>query len=1115
MPPASPTPRRPVTGRRRGRPPGSTNAARAARAAALAAASATEPPPKRRRYAPAGTRFLAGGAGGGGRYVTSDLLATPNTAGPSSRSRAAAREAINGPSPSLMPRRERGARTRAAGNDDLEEMQWGSAAAMATAVKQAEDYKPREERSWEDFHPNLNIEATFLVLRSEQVDGLPQEQPDTSATQMVTTPLDETRTPSRQPNPASTGNTPNPQGRSDSNTADALNETPLRRPRRPTRDVVSFYSSRPLDLMATPKTPKILPIQNQTPKEKLDLKMPSYRKTNRIELFESKTFGQARYVDKAMSNVGYQESDHYMRPDQTLIKSSDLHAEDDADLTDATSSEEPASHRRMGRVEYDMDEQDDMWLERLNTLRKEDQLEEITREIFEITMTKIEKEWHALEKRIPKPNPKPPQTHRPRSSSAAAVNGEPQGGEEPDSRCAICDDGDCENTNAIVFCDGCNLAVHQECYGVPFIPEGQWLCRKCLLCGRGVPTCIFCPNTDGAFKQTNSSKWAHLLCAMWIPEVSLGNHTFMEPVMDGALAVLDGGMVLKAFCDKHCPPDYAQEHNIHQATKAAKKFYKRTMRNRIWAENTVAANNIAARHRDALAEQPSGELQLAGNKNSASGDKKKGQPPKNLWKMPSGAPVIPQAVFEIVEASIQRFPFRKRKDFLSEACRYWTLKRQQRRGAALLKRLQLQMETFSSMELTRRDFAAMGPSGKARLNRRIDFAEDLIKELEQLKDLASQVVEREQIKVDAGELEQEFVDECYFPVAKLLNPAIDRAISLDKDLFTDGLNKLQTRINTRFYVTVMSFVIDLCNIISDGIATTPEPQPSTDIIQTEPHDTSLAKNTFSDIRERRKLGKRILKAVQPFLETALRVESEISQKPFESLQKELENTIDRSVEARRPQTATSLDKPIDPSDEANDTIMVDAELQITVKADSAEAGDAMDTTSDGGNIEVSTNIDVDTSELAKAEAGETQESLPNTVQSSDTPPDTDGYVSKPQPAQSGPPTPPQSNGSLGQEPSDPLTDGGVLWYFKGLDPQGTSVLEEQWAGRDAVRTLSEDLTDLDEEELKGLGMDVDNTAASATVEADVKEEPKTAPEPVGGKTRASKAKKRRTSTRRR
>jgi NuA3 HAT complex component NTO1 len=245
----------------------------------------------------------------------------------------------------------------------------------------------------------------------------------------------------------------------------------------------------------------------------------------------------------------------------------------------------------------------------------------------------------------------------------------------------------------------------------------------------------------------------------------------------GALAVLDGSLPLKAYCDKHCPPDYAEENGVARATKEAKRFYKRTMKGRIWADSQASALQIAATRRNALTEHPPDESQIPGAKVSAvlGGDKKKGQPPKNVWKLPSGAPVIPQAVYDLVVNALARFPIRKRKEYVAEACKYWTLKRESRRGAALIKRLQLQMETHSSMELTRRDFAAMGPSGKPRLARRVEFARALFKELEQLKELSAALVRREAAKLEAAELEQDFIDTCYFPIFKELQPILDKA----------------------------------------------------------------------------------------------------------------------------------------------------------------------------------------------------------------------------------------------------------------------------------------------------------------------------------------------------
>lgn len=351
---------------------------------------------------------------------------------------------------------------------------------------------------------------------------------------------------------------------------------------------------------------------------------------------------------------------------------------------------------------------------------------------------------------------------------------------------------------------------------------------------------------------------------------------------------------------------------------------------------------------------------------------------------------------------------------------------------------------------------------------------------------------------------------------------------LDKDLFTSGLETLQSRVDGRFYVTTLTFAQDLGDIISTGIVNTPSSSSSSSESRFEAVEASPAKTSnFSDIRERRKLGKRILKAVQPLLETALRVESEVSNKSYESMQKELESLIDGSVDTSRIAITSANTKQ---EEEGEDTIMVDApdSSEITVKSglDEADAdadGDPMDTAGDvedqdGGNIEVNTSglgISVK-SEEPSASPRKSKRGKSNGLQTSETPPDSAAYVNLAPPTTQtttgvpGPPTPPQSNGSFGKEPSDPLTEGGVLWYFKSMQPRGTSILGEHWAaGRDAVRMLSEELTDLDDEELKGLRAEVDESVAAGLVNGDAVDVVDSS------KAKAAKTRKRRASGRRR
>lgn len=43
--------------------------------------------------------------------------------------------------------------------------------------------------------------------------------------------------------------------------------------------------------------------------------------------------------------------------------------------------------------------------------------------------------------------------------------------------------------------------------------------------------CELCPSKDGALKRTDNLGWAHVVCALYIPEVRFGNVSTMEPII--------------------------------------------------------------------------------------------------------------------------------------------------------------------------------------------------------------------------------------------------------------------------------------------------------------------------------------------------------------------------------------------------------------------------------------------------------------------------------------------------------------------------------------------------------------------------------------------------------
>ncbi|CAN8006366.1 unnamed protein product [Ixodes hexagonus] len=160
---------------------------------------------------------------------------------------------------------------------------------------------------------------------------------------------------------------------------------------------------------------------------------------------------------------------------------------------------------------YDLDAVDQHWLRVFNDERKAYGLEPLSELAMETLMEDFETQcFEKLQREI-------------RTEQGLGIE------YDEDVVCDVCRSPDSEEGNEMVFCDQCDLCVHQACYGITRIPEGSWVCRTCALGVR--PPCELCPARGGAMKSTRSGhKWAHVSCALWVPEVSIGCVEKMEPI---------------------------------------------------------------------------------------------------------------------------------------------------------------------------------------------------------------------------------------------------------------------------------------------------------------------------------------------------------------------------------------------------------------------------------------------------------------------------------------------------------------------------------------------------------------------------------------------------------
>ncbi|XP_077450437.1 bromodomain-containing protein 1 isoform X2 [Stigmatopora argus] len=430
-------------------------------------------------------------------------------------------------------------------------------------------------------------------------------------------------------------------------------------------------------------------------------------------------------------------------------------------------------------TEYDMDEEDLAWLDLVNEKRRSEGASHVSYNVFEFLVDRFEKELYleGLDK-----------------------GSERQASVDQDTVCAVCADGDCHDGNAILSCDLCKVAVHQDCYGVPYSPEGQWLCRHCLQSPAKPAACVLCPSKGGAVKKTDDNRWGHVVCALWVPEVGFANTTLIEPI-DGVRRIPPARWKLtcylckekgvgaciqchKANCYTAFHVSCAQKGGLFMKMEPIKDLTES-------GEPTLSLKKTAycgahtpvgcVRRKLAIYDRVKPKNGLCSPAGKDRGDAKWKQKKKTrkveLSDVESETPApttVPSFPAHRLQTILNQVSVQKKKAFVELVLNYWTLKRQSRNGLPLIRRLHASSQSQKTAKPKQTE------EKTRELKEQLKEWHRLRHDLERARLLLELIRKREKLKREELKFQESLLEMQLTPFSILLRSVLDQLLLKDQ-----------------------------------------------------------------------------------------------------------------------------------------------------------------------------------------------------------------------------------------------------------------------------------------------------------------------------------------------